>query len=209
MLREYAILLDENGTIHKLESMDEKITLSAVRALNTAAEKARTLSARAVLDELAFPASYVAPASGRLTVGRKANRGNLSSTVSARSRSTSLARFALPNTPRRDAAGVNVEVKHGKVKLMKGAFLIKLRSGSDVDSKNNLGLSVRTKDGRAPRSAYKPTRMKNGLWLLYGPSVAQALLNAKEQGIWPQKVEEISGYFKDEFNRLMEVDFAQ
>lgn len=198
MLRDYAIVFDSKGLVQRLGELSPQIQRAAANAINKTAIKARTLSARRVLQEVNFPASYVAPAGDRLTVRTKAG-SDLEARVVARSRPTSLARFA---TGKKQSGGVRLQVKPGKYTHIAGAFLIKLRSGS-VDTNGNLGLALRTADGRPPRNAYAPTRMKrSGLWLLYGPSVAQALLSANgEKGIWPDLTAEIRDFFESEFIR--------
>lgn len=208
MLRDYAVVFDSKGVLQRLQDLGPEVEKAAARAVSSAAIKARTLSARRVRQEVNFPASYVAPSEGRLAVVPKA--GNpLESRIVARSRATSLARFAMSRRTGKDVEpGVRVQVKPGVARFMRGAFLVKLKGvGGDTDTQANLGLAIRTKNGVAPNNAYAPVKTKKGFYLLYGPSVAQALLSASgEKGIWPDLTGEIRDYFESEFLRLLELE---
>lgn len=207
MNRTYAIIMDSKGAILDIENMPGKIARSARIAVNRAAEKARTESARRALRDIKFPAGYVSASGGRLAVTDKATDTKLSATVTARRRPTSLARF-VKGSARPGKTGATVEVEPGVARFMRGARFVKLRSGSSVDTAHNLGLAIRTRSGAKPDRAYKPVRMKNGLWLLYGPSVSQALLSARDSGIWPDMTDEILENFELEFSRQMDLKNA-
>lgn len=205
MGRMYAILLDAKGAIQDIERMPPDVAKAARIAVNTAADRARTLSARAVLSEVNFPASYVSSSNQRLAVTLRARDNNPVAQITARGRPTSLARFAKGGRPGK--AGARVQVKPGVARYLPKAVFVKLRSGTaDVDTAFNLGLAVRTANGKKPDRAYAPVRMKNGMWLLYGPSVSQALLNAKESGIWPDLTDEILDILNNEFTRQLELN---
>ena len=207
-MRDYAIFFDSSGVIKRLEELPDHIQRRAVMAVNKTADRARTLSARRVRQEVNFPTNYVSPSEGRLSVKKRAGR-DLEARVTARMRATSLARFAVkrrPSTP--DEDGVRVIVKPGVAQYLKGAKLVRLNVGKDTDTAANLGLAVWTRNGRAPSAAYMPKRMKNGGWLLYGPSVAQALLSLKGKGIWPDLHSEIREMFETELLRLLDLKNA-
>jgi hypothetical protein len=208
MLRNYSVVFDSKGVISRLQDLGPEVERAAARAVSGAAVKARTLSARKVRQEVNFPASYVAPAEGRLAVRYKSG-DPLEARIVARSRATSLARFAMTRrTGGGVEPGVRVQVKPGVARFMRGAFLVKLKGvGGDMDTQANLGLAARTKNGEAPNNAYRPAKTRKGYWLLYGPSVAQALLSASgEKGIWPDLTTEIRNYFESEFFRQLELD---
>lgn len=207
MLRNYAVILGSEGVVNRLKYMGPDVERAAARAVSSAAVKARTLSARRAREQVNFPAAYVAPAEGRLAVRQTSNP--LVARVVARSRTTSLARFAM--TKRASAGtepGVRVQVKPGVARFMRGAFLVKLRgAGGGVDTNSaNMGLAIRTRDGSAPSRAYRPVRTNAGFWLLYGPSVAQVLLSASEnKGVWSNITAEVKEFFESEFFRQMEL----
>lgn len=203
--RTYAVILDSSGALVDIDDLPDQVAEAARRAVNKAADRARAWSAEEVRKQVMFPARYVSKSEGRLAVTARASKSNLVARVSARQRPTSLARFAM-NRPRKGQKGVRVQVKPGYARYMRGAFFIKLRQGGDhTDTAFNLGLAVRTKNGVRPNKAWKPVQMRNGLWLLYGPSVSQALLSARGSGIWPKMEDKIKEYLGDEFNRQMDL----
>lgn len=83
---------------------------------------------------------------------------------------------------------------------MERAFLMRLKAGNSIETKSNLGLAVRTAKGKRPDKAYKPVKVSENLWLLYGVSVDQAFRTAREK-VRP----EAEAYLEAEFNRLLEV----
>ena len=118
-------------------------------------------------------------------------------------RPTSLARFTTSGTVNKP--GVQVEVQPGKAKFLKRAFLIKLRQGNTItDTKFNLGLAIRTKS--ALRNKYSAVKMKNGLYLLYGPSVDQAFKMIRDKNKTGKSMNEFAAdYLEREFSRLLEL----
>lgn len=185
-----------------LGEVTAQVETALVRALNRTADRSRTRAARIVRDEIAFPASYVSPSSKRLWVKTRARRGSLIAMVEGRGQPTSLARFsrqtALTGGARHRGGVVNVTVKPGQTKSISRAFIIRLKN-------NNLGLAVRT-NGAAPAGAYKPKPIGKNLWLLYGPSVDQALSAAStEHGVFEDIAPETLDDLEDEFNRQMEL----
>lgn len=180
----FLLVVEGLETLKSLDDLPREILDDARKAVNDTAREGRTLLAAQVRREVNFPRDYVSPSSGRLSVKRFANSANLEATIVGRSRNTSLARFASGSTQvggkRRD--GVRVEVTPGAVKKIPGAFLIKLRAGTaSIDTQSNLGLAVRTRNGRPP-PGYFPTQISDNLWLLYGPSVAQVLHSDRNNG---------------------------
>lgn len=173
-----------------------------VRALNRTAERSRTRAARTVREQIAFPASYVSPSSRNLWVKTKARKGAFTTVIEGRGTPTSLARFSkqsvLSGGTRHRGGLINVTVKPGQTKSISRAFLIRLKN-------NNIGLAVRT-NGEAPHGAYRPKAIGKNLWLLYGPSVDQALSAAsKEGGVFEDLTPEMLDFLEDEFNRQMEL----
>lgn len=184
------------------QAQSERVETALVRALNRTAERARTTASREVRDQVAFPAAYVSPANKRLWVSQRANGTSLSATVEGRGRATSLARFSRqkPVAPgqRHKGGEVKVTVKPGVTKSISRAFLIRLNN-------DNIGLAVRT-DGRSPAGAYRPKEIGKNLWLLYGPSVDQALIAASDgDGIFAQMSEQNLDILEAEYNRQMDL----
>lgn len=178
------------------------VEIALVRALNHGATKSRTKAARAARQQVAFPASYVSPSAKRLWVKTRARRGAFETIIEGRGTPTSLARFTkqgvLSGGRRHRGGKVNVMVKPGQTKSISRAFLIKLKN-------NNVGLAIRT-SGEKPRGAYKPKAIGKNLWLLYGPSVDQALVAAsKEGGIFDEMTPEVLEIVEVEFNRQLEL----
>lgn len=186
-----------------VDDMGDKTRLALSRAINRTADRMRTRAARAALDQVAFPASYVSPSSKRLWVRHKAPRtGPFEAIIEGRGQPTSLARFTrqkpLTGGRRPKGGAVNVAVKPGVQRTIKRAFLINLRN-------NNIGLAVRTSGGMPP-GAYKPKEIGKNLWLLYGPSVDQALSSASDgDGIYADLQGEALDFLNDEFNRQIGV----
>lgn len=185
MADQFVLVLEGLDALRSLDDIPAKMLQSARIAVNDAATKGRKRIADQVLRETAFPDDYVAPRNGRLVVKQKATNATLEAVISARTRATSLARFVKGSAQIGGAnrkPGVRVEVNPGSVKELKRAFLIRLRAGSaSLDTRSNLGLAVRTQNGRPP-PGYKPKKIGQNLWLLYGPSVAQSLYGAKNNG---------------------------
>lgn len=207
MARDYVVFMDSKGALLDLANLPEGTETAARIAINRATAKARTLSAKYARSQVNFPAHYVSASEGRLHVSKKATNGDLEGIVSARTRPTSLARFATGSIKTgKGQQGATVQVKPGVARYMRNAFFVKLRRGGEsTDTNHNLGLAIRTKGGVKPDAAYKPIKMRNGMWLLYGPSVSQALLSARDTGIWPNITDEIMDNLHDEFFRQLEL----
>ena len=179
------------------------VEMALQRAINRTIDRFRTKTARAVLDQIAFPASYLSPSAGRLTVTKRAYKGSLEARLTGRDQATSLARFA---KEKRVTTG-SQRPKHGKINVrvaaggayhsLPRAFLMKLKNG-------NIGLAVRT-DGSKPRGAHVPKLIAKNLWLLYGPSVDQAMLSAAGRGILDDLAPEADEFLSFEFERQMDL----
>jgi hypothetical protein len=186
----YAVAVEGLDALKDIEGLDARILRNGARAINTTADYGRTASARRILAEVNFPASYLNPSEGRLAVTKRAAGTSLSAIIKGRDRPTSLARF-VRGSKRPFKPGVSVEVKPGRATFLKRAFIFPLRNG-------NLGLAVRTKNG-PPAKAYKPKPLGRGLWLLYGPSVDQVFKSVRDE-VAP----DLGQRLEDEFNRLMD-----
>ncbi|MER8924349.1 hypothetical protein [Mesorhizobium sp. M0859] len=197
-----ALIVVEFNQFSFIPEMSNTVEMALTRALNRAADRGRTRAARAAREQIAFPASYVSPSSKRLWVKTRARKGAFTTIIEGRGSPTSLARFSrqtvLQAGARHTGGKVNVMVKPGQRKSISRAFLLRLRN-------NNVGLAVRT-NGAAPAGAYKPKSIGKNLWLLYGPSVDQALSAASvNSGIFEDMTPEMLDFLEDEFNRQLEL----
>ena len=180
-----------------------KIETALLRSINKTADRARTLASQDIREQVAFPASYLAPSAKRLFVSTKATKASpFEAVISGRDRPTSLARFTnqkpLGGGQRHRGGQVAVTVKPGVRRYIKRAFLIALNN-------SNVGLAVRT-DGGPPNNAYAPKEIGKNLWLLYGPSVDQVLSAASNGGgIYEEIVPETLDFLNDEFNRQLDL----
>lgn len=182
---------------------NQKIETALLRSINKTADRARTLASQDIREQVAFPASYLAPSAKRLFVSTKATKASpFEAVISGRDRPTSLARFTnqkpLGGGQRHRGGQVAVTVKPGVRRYIKRAFLITLNN-------SNVGLAVRT-DGGPPNNAYAPKEIGKNLWLLYGPSVDQVLSAASNGGgIYEEIVPETLDFLNDEFNRQLDL----
>ena len=194
----YAVFVDGLEDL-EVESLTPAIERAALRAVNATADRTRTGSADYIYSRLNFPKGYLAPAQKRLFVSKKAKQGDLEAIITGRHRATSLARFVTGGMAGRK--GARVSIKRGSSVELPNAFLMKLRSGGGVETKDNLGLAIRTKRGATPDKAYKPVKISETLWLLYGPSVSQAFRYAADK-----EADEAAQYLSAEFSRLVGAD---
>ena len=182
---------------------NQKIETALLRSINKTADRARTLASQDIREQVAFPASYLAPSAKRLFVSTKATKVSpFEAVISGRDRPTSLARFTnqkpLGGGQRHRDGQIAVTVKPGVRRYIKRAFLITLNN-------SNVGLAVRT-DGGPPNNAYAPKEIGKNLWLLYGPSVDQVLSAASNGGgIYEEIVPETLDFLNDEFNRQLDL----
>lgn len=185
-------------------NLPENVQMALVRAINRTVDRTRTRAARAVLEQVAFPASYLSPSNKRLFVSVRAKKASLQAVIEGRDSPTMLARFAKGakvttgnQRPKNNSVSVRVAAG-GAYRAIPRAFLIRLKN-------NNIGLAVRT-DGSAPRGAYKPREIGKNLFLLYGPSVDQALQSARTgNGVYEEISPDALDFLTNEFYRQMDV----
>ena len=162
-----------------LSSQPQTTRQAARLAINSiATRKAVPQFRKAMREEVNFPPGYVEDPD-RFGVTKQATEADLSATVTARFRPTSLARFAPGQSfdGARRAGGVNVKVnKTGGAVRINRAFFVRLRQGKDTADGFNLGLAIRLKPGERLRGRKKGAsgvELAPNLYLLYGPSVDQ------------------------------------
>lgn len=192
-----AIGLDEFETAL---AAHEDVARTAMRiALNDTARSGARIGQREIERQVAFPAGYLRDPS-RFGVEKFATNSSLTATIAGRGRATSLARFARGATPESSRrAGVSVRVNPGRTVRMKTAFLVRLRAGNTDGG--NLGLAVRLKPGET-LNKYKQVQMKNGLTLLYGPSVNQVFETVSVE-MAPDVRDELASEFLRQYVRLL------
>lgn len=208
-MRQWAVFAEGLKDITEAQSLIPDIQQKVVMAINTTATRYRTVGARMILNEVAFPQQYLNPSAKRLYVAQKATKARREGIIRARSRPTSLARFVTGRES--DGAGVKVTVEPGKQKNLPRAFLIKLPQGTGpVDTQFNLGLAIRLGKGKTMRGKRQAIRMDSGLYLLYGPSVDQVFLNAtgaaSGKGVATEMTNDMLDFMQDEFLRLLDLD---
>ena len=192
----------EANLIDKVRDYWEKLPERTEQALSLALNDTVRGDGLAMLrsdtySQVAFPKGYL-ETGDRLQVSKYAKPKSLMAAIAGRDRVTSLARFAkhgqtIGSTRRR---GVSVKVKSkGAGRHITDAFLIGLKNG-------NTGLAIRTKDGQAPKGAYKPVQFTRnggeptGIWLLYGPSVDQVF-----RGVAAKRTNDIADLVMKKFYR--------
>ncbi|PTX49055.1 hypothetical protein IQ03_02470 [Gemmobacter caeni] len=202
---EFAVVLEAFPTTGYIADLSpDQVATAARMALNKIADRTRTRADRALREQIAFPAAFLGPSGKRLWVQTKASNQSLQAVIRGRGQTTSLARFAGNTKPtsgkqRPKGGGVQVQVKAGGAKkFIERAFIMQLRG-------DNRGLAVRTKDGMRPRGAYVPKEIGKNLWLLYGPSVDQALINSRHEGIYEDLGPEVLDALDAEFRRLIDL----
>lgn len=190
-----------NDLMSLFDQLPEVADEAARLALNDTARFARRLGSKKVREEVAFRPRYLGnDEDGALSVAKYASNAEGEAVVRARNDARSLASFST-GRPRFGKAGAKVRVAPGKTKTMENAFFLRLRRGNaDIDAENyNVGLAVRLKKGERVTNKRQMKALGGGLYLLYGPSVAQVFddVALDMQG-------EVSDYLATEFVRQFE-----
>jgi hypothetical protein len=189
-----------DGLQQYVDAMPEAATTAARIALNdTATGPGLALFRKATADSANFPPGYLTDK--RLGVTKPARNADLATTITGRFRPTSLARFV--RNPQPGVRGnIRVEVKRGHQRVLKRAFLVRLRQGASISNDNfNLGLAIRLKPGETLEGSSKALQLDKGLYLLYGPSVDQVFRNTSGE-VAPQVLSLVTGEFFRQFFRL-------
>lgn len=205
-MSEFAVFVEGIEDLQSFQNLKQDIKLAAVRAINKTARDKRAKAARVIRDQVNLPASYVSPGQKRLYVSKQAQRGSLEARITARGRATSLARFVQGN-PQPGKAGVNLSVAPGKSRYSRRMFIIRLpgQDGSTDSLRANLGLAIRLRPGETIKGKNTAIRIARGLYLLYGPSVAQVFRSNDGTGVANDLVPEIERDMGNEFLRLLKI----
>lgn len=158
---------------------------------------------RAITDQVNLPPSYVNDS--RFGVDQRATPDNLVTSLIARQRPTSLARFASGGAIG-GKGGVSVRVKkQGSPSFMKSAFLVRLKAGTAAIADNfNVGLAIRLKPGQTlnKKDASRMVHLEANVVLLYGPSIDQILNNSVIEAETPEVIDATATEFYRQFARL-------
>ena len=188
--------------LNTLRTLRRDTSRQASRAVNTTATRFRTRGARLIRRQVAFPASYLTPGGGRLVVAKRANPKSLVATIRARSRPTSLARFARGATA--GQRNVAVQVAPGRLVFLRRAFVIPLRRGTALtDTQRNLGIAIRLRPGERLINKRNSILTRAGLTLLYAPSVQQVFLDAQDTGVAVDISAPAARFLEGEYLRLL------
>lgn len=188
----YGVAIEGLSALSDFDHLPDNVLKAARLAVNATARRGVPVAARSMERQVNFPRGYLTGQDGRLSISKFASANDLEARIKGRDRPTSLARFvrgSLKTSGKR--SGVTVEVKPGQAKNMPGAFALRLNNG-------NIGLALRTKNGRPPSMGAK--LIGKGLYLLYGPSVDQVFVKTREY-----VGDELETYMEREFERLMEL----
>lgn len=156
---------------------------------------------KGISQQINFPAGYVND--DRLGVDQKATPTRLVTSILARQRPTSLARFATSGVVG-GKGGVTVKVKPGGAgKTFKSGFLVRLRNGVANDG-TNLGLAVRLQPGQTlnKKDTSRMVHLESNVVLLYGPSIDQVLNTSVAEAETPQVLDSVATEFFRQFARL-------
>jgi hypothetical protein len=207
---EFVVVVSGADGLASWHDLDKKAQANMSRAVNAAAARAKAESARDIAADVGFPSQYLT--GDRFSITKYSTKDDLEAVISARFRPTSLARFVSSMSSARGRArggdqpiGLTVEVKPGLAKFMTGAFTIPLKRGTaDIDTQANMGVAIRLRGSPMHNKRVMAVSMGKGLYLLYGPSVAQVF--GGDHGV----AEKVSGptadYMASEFERLMGLD---
>lgn len=204
-MRVDAIGLD--GALQYFKQVPEIATQAARMAINDVANRgALSLARKEMMLQINFDASYLR--GDRLGVVKTATNADLSAVIRARTRATSLARFATPGQPigqNRAVGGVRVRVKKGGSSTLRSAWLVRLRSGKSLTDDNfNVGLALRIKPGESvpgKKSVHKAWLVPGQVALLYGPSVDQVFRDVSGDIAAPV-ADMVTAEFFRQFSRL-------
>ena len=181
------------------KSFPEITRKAASLAINDSARRARSMSKKEIMKQVAFKSSYLGgERSSRLSITDYAKENNLQAKISGRFEPTSLVQFLqnkssmLGNPGKGFVVGkgkARLRIKPGGITAVDQAFLLRLKNG-------NMGFAVRSETGNIHGSTKQYRIGKTNLFLLYGPSVNQVFNTVREDVSVP-----VAGYLAGEFDR--------
>lgn len=176
----YVIEVEGLSSLDDFDTLDARTKDNIQRAVNRAADRAKTMADRDIRDNLNIKKSNLAK---RLSVVKRATRDNPEAVIRAEDDPVSLAQFKTGVRKK----GVTVEVTPGSPKTMGRAFLLF----------NDKVLAMRLKPGESFRNKKYVKQVDSGLYALYGPSIDQAFRMVAED-----RVDEVADFLENEFLRL-------
>lgn len=156
---------------------------------------------KAIKAEINFPQGYLND--DRFGFDQRATPNNLTASLVARQRPTSLARFATGGAVGAKG-GVTVKVKpSGAAKTFKSAFLVRLRAGTSMED-GNVGLAVRLSPGVVldKKDQSRMVHLEANVVLLYGPSIDQVLNTSVAEAKTPEVMDSFEQEFYRQFARM-------
>lgn len=154
-----------------------------------------------IRQQINFPPDYLN--SDRFRMDQRATPSDLTASLVARQRPTSLARFATSGQVGA-RGGVTVKVKpNGGTKNFKSGFLVRLRAGTSLED-GNIGLAVRLQPGQVlnKKDQSRMVHLDANVVLLYGPSIDQVLNTSVAEADTPEVIDNLSDEFFRQFARL-------
>lgn len=151
--------------------------------------------------EVNFPQGYLND--DRFGFDQRATPSNLTASLVARQRPTSLARFATSGSVG-SKGGVSVRVsQQGGGGTFKNGFLVRLRNGVENDG-SNIGLAIRLAPGQTldKRDTSRMVHLEANVVLLYGPSIDQVLQQSVAEEETPEVLDNVATEFFRQFERL-------
>lgn len=196
-----SIKISNKGIGKAIKSIQKTVKaaeIAQMRAVNRVAAKVRTAANQAIRKQVQLPAAYVNEAltitqmaavekpeaviSGRVRPARLARYGAKQMTVPVRNAKGDELRRILPG---RRQAGVRVQVKPGRQKVLKKAFLVPLKRKNE-SQKVLMGVFTRTGPGDGDIKHH------------YGPSVAQVFQSVRRD-IQPMIRRELASEYRRAF----------
>lgn len=156
-------LKEIRDAVKPLERAEKRITRIARRAANSTARRGRTVLRRRIQQQVNLKARDI----NKEITTQTARGGSTTAIIRVSAKDKQLSNFGARDTKK----GVTVRVKAGgSRKLIRGAFMPRLKSGAELGQKR--AVAVRT-GGKFPRSRNAAFRV------LYGPSVYQVFRKSR------------------------------
>lgn len=201
----YSVTVETLGNLGDFSKLDAAVRTATLRGINRGAAWAMPEISRRVRRNINFTAGYI---NQKLRIKRLATSESFEAVISGPRRATSLARFLVGSTAiggARKKSSVSVMIKPGQTRILQRAFLVRLKAGSQLtDTIFNLGLAIRLRSGQVPRMSEAAKLIGKSTWLLYGPSVDQALINNAGGGEAKDMTPDIQDVVETEFNRQLD-----
>lgn len=205
MVARFGVETDNFKELRDIANLDRIARIGLVRAVNRVADKTRTRVAGRIQDQIALPAARLRPSAKQLYVRQRATSQNIQSVIQARGRPTSLARFARGSAVGKKKS-IAVEVKPGYARYLRKAFFLKLPAGKTLtETKHNLALAIRLKEGEKIQNKKHMVPFGKGLYLLYGPSIQQLAEDNSGDGEFKRQTPIVLDELESEILRLIDI----